>query len=82
MTALIWAASEGHFEVTKVLLVAGASIAAPATSRSLVTSKWPARAAHMRAVYPAWWKYVNERKYNIRYDYQYHIVEYYTLIHK
>ena len=59
-----------------------ASIEAPASIRTLVTSMWPPRAAHMRVVLPHWWKYVNEGKYNIRYDYQQHIVEYYTLIHK
>ena len=47
-----------------------ASIEAPATSRHLVTSKWPPLAACMSGVIPLWWKYVNEGKYNIRYDYR------------
>ena len=47
-----------------------ASIEAPASSSNLVTSIWPLEAAHMRAVLPLWWKYVNEGKYNIRYDYE------------
>ena len=65
-----------------LLTVFFASIEAPASIRTLVTSLWPSRAACMRAVSPSWWKYVNEGKYYIRYDYQCHIVEYYTLIHK
>ena len=49
-----------------------ASIEAPASAsiRTLVTSAWPLQAAHMRGVHPFWWNYVNEGKYNTRYDYQ------------
>ena len=37
MTALIWAASRGHFEVTKVLVDAGASIEAKDTVRKIIS---------------------------------------------
>ena len=55
-----------------LLTIPFASIEAPASRSTLITSAWPLRAANMREVSLFWWKYYDWEKCYIRHYYQYH----------
>ena len=71
-----------HVHMDILLLTAVfASMEAPAPSSNLITSVRPFWAANRSEVLLFWWKYYKYGKYDIRHYYQYHTMQYYTLIH-